>query len=205
MKILIHRDGQEYGPYTPEELTEQVREGTISLHDLAWHEGRTDWVPLSDLGVIPPPVGTIAPSLSPLLKTAEPLERQNVDVLGYVLLGIPALAALLIWRSAELRIPPLLISLAMVIACGVLCWIEAKRLGVGSPTDRTPKDQRRSRPGSWAAFICLLWAFGYPAYLYWRSRYGLRNLLLPGIVVVVLFLAAPFLLAPRPMTDGGVS
>lgn len=203
MQIYIHRDGQDYGPYTSEEVTGQIREGTMSLNDLAWHEGRADWVPLSDLGVIPPPVAVITPPPPPIPKTTESPEPRSSDVLGYVLLGIPTLAGLLIWRSAELRTPPAIVSLAMVVASGVLCWVETKRLGVGSPGDRNPRGQRRSGSGPWAAVVCLLWIFGFPAYLYWRSRYGLRNLLLPAIIVVVFVLAAPFLPAPRPVTGGG--
>ena len=48
-EIYLTRDGQQYGPYSPEQLKVSLSEGTVNPSDLAWHEGMTDWVPLSTI------------------------------------------------------------------------------------------------------------------------------------------------------------
>lgn len=72
MQIHIHRDGQQYGPYSPEDITKHLRDGTLRSNDLAWYEGCSDWIPLSNVpGVTtpsrlpatpPPPITTRPPS-----------------------------------------------------------------------------------------------------------------------------------------------
>ena len=55
MNITITRDGQQYGPYTIEEVRGYLASGHLSYSDLAFREGGTQWLPLSTvLGVAPP-------------------------------------------------------------------------------------------------------------------------------------------------------
>ena len=49
MQITINRDGQNYGPYTVEQLQEMLQAGRAQLTDLANYEGATEWVPLSQI------------------------------------------------------------------------------------------------------------------------------------------------------------
>jgi hypothetical protein len=61
MNISIHRDGQQYGPYTLEQVQQHVADGTLlPATDLAWCEGMTEWEPLQSvvarLVPAPPPV-----------------------------------------------------------------------------------------------------------------------------------------------------
>ncbi len=54
MNIFIHRDGLNYGPYTPDQISVLIKENRASLDDRAWHEGMEDWDRLSKvLGVAP--------------------------------------------------------------------------------------------------------------------------------------------------------
>jgi hypothetical protein len=72
VNITIHRDGQNYGPYTLDQAKEHVTAGSLSQADLAWYEGCTSWIPLgeaiSNLGaplpVVPPPPPSFSPSPS---------------------------------------------------------------------------------------------------------------------------------------------
>ena len=48
-EIYLTREGQQYGPYTLEQLKASLGDGTVAPGDLAWHEGITDWVPLSTI------------------------------------------------------------------------------------------------------------------------------------------------------------
>jgi hypothetical protein len=70
MDILIHRDGQQYGPYTLELLQEYVSKGTlIPATDLAWYEGMGEWLPLKDvlLRLTPAAPPTPQPSGPPVI------------------------------------------------------------------------------------------------------------------------------------------
>ena len=49
MPITINRDGENFGPYTPEEIRELLANGTLKEEDLAHEEGTEDWVPLRSL------------------------------------------------------------------------------------------------------------------------------------------------------------
>jgi hypothetical protein len=74
------------------------------------------------------------------------------------------------------------------IGTAVLGAVEANQLGIGSETDLTPKGKKRSGPTQWFLFILLFWIGGFPAYLYWRSKYGLKNLVVGGIFIALLFI-----------------
>jgi GYF domain 2/Short C-terminal domain/Domain of unknown function (DUF4429) len=47
--FYISRDGSEQGPFTENELRSKVQAGDVSNHDLAWTDGLTEWVILSEL------------------------------------------------------------------------------------------------------------------------------------------------------------
>jgi len=50
MQITIDRNGQHFGPYTPEEATAHIASGGLLATDWAWAEGMGgEWKPLSEL------------------------------------------------------------------------------------------------------------------------------------------------------------
>ena len=49
MEFFIHRDGIDYGPFSAEEVKGQLRAGSILPTDYIWHEGLSDWAPVSSL------------------------------------------------------------------------------------------------------------------------------------------------------------
>ncbi|MSU60180.1 MAG: DUF4339 domain-containing protein [Pedosphaera sp.] len=49
MNLLIHRDGQQYGPYSFEEARTLLAEGKLRPGDLARPDGATNWKPPSSL------------------------------------------------------------------------------------------------------------------------------------------------------------
>ena len=49
MQVYINREGQQYGPFTKEQVDEALAQGSLLSSDLAWHEGAPQWVPLSQL------------------------------------------------------------------------------------------------------------------------------------------------------------
>lgn len=48
-EIYLTRDGQQYGPYSAEQLKASLSDGTVTPGDLAWHDGITDWVPIGTI------------------------------------------------------------------------------------------------------------------------------------------------------------
>lgn len=61
--IYIHKDGKQLGPFTEQQLNEEITQGRFSLSDMAWKEGLSDWLPIGSLiGGLPPPV---PPSFTP--------------------------------------------------------------------------------------------------------------------------------------------
>lgn len=52
MQLYIHRGGQQFGPYSLEVARDYLGAGNLSPSDLAWYEGATDWVPLSQVAGI---------------------------------------------------------------------------------------------------------------------------------------------------------
>jgi hypothetical protein len=66
MKYLIHRGGQQYGPYSVEELRQFVASGNILSSDMAWAQGMPAWVSVSQiLGGAPAPAAAPAPAPAP--------------------------------------------------------------------------------------------------------------------------------------------
>ena len=70
MEIWIGRDGERYGPYQRTEIQQWLVSGQLSVNDLAWHEGLTDWQPLVTLfpdltPSTPPPLHHPSPGIKP--------------------------------------------------------------------------------------------------------------------------------------------
>ncbi|MBA3961766.1 MAG: DUF4339 domain-containing protein [Chthoniobacterales bacterium] len=83
MELYIHRNGEQFGPYTEDQVRSDLLAGTIQLTDLAWYEGAEDWTPLSDVPGFaqrstPPPVRPAA------LRATRPVELPQIsrDSLG---------------------------------------------------------------------------------------------------------------------------
>ena len=49
MMIHISRDGDQFGPYSPEQVQEYLASGQLLPTDLAWYEGAADWVPVTQV------------------------------------------------------------------------------------------------------------------------------------------------------------
>ena len=64
MMIHVSRDGQQFGPYSPEDVQKYLADGSLLASDMGWTEGAADWVPLLELmeGPVdgPPPVSSLS-------------------------------------------------------------------------------------------------------------------------------------------------
>ena len=66
MMIHVSREGQQFGPYTQEDVQAYLAEGRLLATDLGWTEGSAEWVPLPQLvggevGASPPGQGIGCP------------------------------------------------------------------------------------------------------------------------------------------------
>tara|TARA_B100001971_G_scaffold202981_1_gene217360 strand:- start:590 stop:1162 length:573 start_codon:yes stop_codon:yes gene_type:complete len=68
-QYLIARSGEQSGPYTLEQIQQMQAAGQLLPSDMAWTEGQTDWLPLSQIAdcatpTPPPPPPSTPPSPS---------------------------------------------------------------------------------------------------------------------------------------------
>jgi hypothetical protein len=75
MQIYIARDGKSHGPYSLDDIKSHLASGSVFAHDLAWYDGCSAWVPLSQVEALrvapgsgqtlpppPPPTSSLPPA-----------------------------------------------------------------------------------------------------------------------------------------------
>lgn len=124
-------------------------------------------------------------------KTATSTANQHADY-GAFLLGIPLASTMLIWfwvSGMNLLQQPgstmNLIMVATVIGTAIVAAMEAGKAGMIS--DRS---KGTYSPTAWFFLITLLWIVCYPTYLFKRRYYGLKNRLVAGLLVTLLFIGS---------------
>ena len=83
MQVHIDRNGERYGPYSIEEINAYLANGTLLPTDLAWQDGMTDWLPVSQISGVVMPGGSVATSIPP----SQPVPNGNKKK---ILIGIGA-------------------------------------------------------------------------------------------------------------------
>lgn len=73
--IHVMRDGQQFGPYTIEDINAYLAQGTLLPTDQAWYEGAANWMPITD---VPGVVYGAAPA--PMVAGADPMATANPEV-----------------------------------------------------------------------------------------------------------------------------
>lgn len=103
MEIFISRNGQQFGPYTLGEVQADLNAGNVVETDLAWHEGASEWVKVSQIDGLnvpkkrvppppPPPPLSASPPRPPLNVVNVPQQPYNVGemvIVGLVSLFVP--------------------------------------------------------------------------------------------------------------------
>jgi hypothetical protein len=75
MMIHVMRDGQQFGPYTLEDLNAYLAQGTLLPTDQAWWEGAPAWVPMDQVPGVQLPGMPAAAGIE-----ADPMSAANPDV-----------------------------------------------------------------------------------------------------------------------------
>jgi hypothetical protein len=74
MDILIWKNDEQHGPYSGEEMTQHLLSGRFTPEDMAWTEGRTEWVPLASL--LPTATDPSSPPQNPICQQ-EPAPQEQ--------------------------------------------------------------------------------------------------------------------------------
>lgn len=123
---------------------------------------------------------------------AAPPERS--EALGTLALSLPFFATGLVWfwvgEQNLLQNPSsnlFTIAVVVVVGSAVLIGLEAQSVGAGGEQDLASDGLRRTSAGAWGGVTLFVWVVGFLGWLHRRSTYGLRNLLFPGVMFVLLF------------------
>jgi hypothetical protein len=115
MQYHVAKNGEKSGPFEKEEVFRRLVAGELSGSDLGWHEGLTDWEPLSKL--IPPPAAN--PAAQPVFGPASAhgaapivaagssnlaLISMICGVLSFFTLGLTSIPAVIMGHMARSRI-----------------------------------------------------------------------------------------------------
>ena len=137
MSILIHisRNGQQEGPYTAEQIQQMLADGSIARYTLAWKEGLSQWVPLSQiLDSSPPQPSHIAPPPGPIAPVAT-IQHSGIGRLAYfgiligILIGITLLTAILQSAVASEPAAAGVVALLSVAVCFVPVVLRLQNIG----------------------------------------------------------------------------
>lgn len=133
MSILIHisRNGQQEGPYTAEQIQQMLADGSIARYTLAWKEGLSQWVPLSQiLESSPPQPSHIAPPPVPIAPVAT-IQHSGIGRLAYsgILIGITLLTAVLQAAVASEPSAAGVVTLLSVAVCFVPVVLRLQNIG----------------------------------------------------------------------------
>lgn len=116
---------------------------------------------------------------------------------GLFLLVIPVVATLLVWYwvsgMALIQFPGdtmMLILLGTVLGTAIVAAMEANKVGMESN-----KAKGTYSATAWFFIVTFIWIIGYPIYLFKRRHYGLKNYLLPGIAITIIFTVSWFAMA----------
>lgn len=117
---------------------------------------------------------------------------EGVETLGVVMLILPICSSFLIWfwigQMPLLQGPGSKLNflcVLTVIGTAILATIEGNKIGIGKPLD---SGKKINTPLEWFILILVFWVIAYPAYFWARSKYGLKNQLLGGILITALFI-----------------
>ena len=84
MEVLVYANQQQLGPFTPETVADMARMGSLPAEAMVWHEGVSEWYPLTGFleqhapgtPVTPPPVEE--PPVAPVRSTLASLNPPQI-------------------------------------------------------------------------------------------------------------------------------
>ena len=187
----------EESPLTVAEIEDKIASGDYvtvqALHVSQSEMNNPPWIDVEMPSIQSPRMRS--PINSPTIAAAS-LQKPR-ETLGIFILLLPLISAMLMFYwvgSMNMFQNPgstlSMLGIGTVIATGILIGIEASQLGIGIDSDKDKKGRKKVGPIGWVVFTLLVWIIAFPAYLGYRSHYGAKNMLVGGIAVALIFLAA---------------
>ena len=184
----------EGAPVTVAEIEERMNSrqyiNAHVIHVSQANMSNAPWVEVALHTSVRPPVAVYSSNTSFAPHAASSIARSEHlkpdETLGIITLIIPLVGAFLIWyNTADLFLP-----LGTLVVCSttILVSIEANKLGFGKKKfDNEGKELNEFGPIGWAIFLLAFWIISLPWYMYSRSKYGVKNMLAPGIFIALLY------------------
>ena len=155
MKIHVSVSGQQQGPHEVSEVNAMLADGSLpALSTLAWHEGLTEWVPLSTVPGILMPGSPPAPHAAPgRPAAASPGSSQEADVLRTV---IP-------YKNPMALAAYYLGIFGMIPFLGVALALPALGLGIAGLVRRRRNPSLKGAVHAWVGVVLGILSLGYHA------------------------------------------
>lgn len=179
----MSRDGDAVGPVNAETIRGWIENGKVQpgMHVRDSEGGSWMLVEKSPFG-----------GLLPGSQEGAPAAETQSEALGIIAMLLPLAASAYLWLKVPsmnmLQDPQgtvLTVSFGTVIICAILVAVEASQLKMGKVTNS--KGKKDSGPGVWAFAIALVFIVTLPWYLFSRSRYGKKNMVVGGILSALVF------------------
>jgi GYF domain 2 len=215
-------NGNQAGPISSSELKQLASSGGLSRNDLVWKDGLPNWIAAEKLKglfpalensfqpTLPPRIPPLQPSPPPLISNTSSIagidnnflasglpRKKPSEALAIAMLVTPVVASLILFLVNLTENMQVILAWGTVCITGVLGFIDAKSLGMGSPTDLKPTGKKHTGPIAIAIGIIGVWIIGFPLYFNSRKRLGSLNLLLPSILVTAVFLVTAAFFTPK--------
>jgi hypothetical protein len=114
MMIHVMRDGQQFGPYTLEDVNAYLAQGTLLATDQAWYEGAPDWMLLTQVpGVLSPDAAPVPVAVDPMAAANPAVAAADAAVVSASNQGSKKKKTLVIAGSA----------VGVLVIAGVLCFV----------------------------------------------------------------------------------
>jgi hypothetical protein len=119
----------------------------------------------------------------------------KLDLLGFIMVIIPLISSLLVWYwfkylefLKEMNTYLLVVLISTVLLTSIIATIDSHRLGMKVLILK----KKKIYGGKFLTFFIflLLWIYSYPSFLLRRKNYGSRNLFIPLIFSVLIFLGS---------------
>lgn len=155
MDYYVHRDGQQYGPYTLEQLSHLVAASNFSPEDLCWHEGLEEWQPISSVTSPEPPAE---------MRKADDLKTKKESLAGWslamgilswlcaysIITSIPAIicghiSLRRIKKNPQLRGKRLAIAALIIAYTHIIIFVIIFHSMVSGIREISPKDEKERR------------------------------------------------------------
>jgi len=86
MQVHLERSGQQFGPYSIEEINAYLSSGQVLPTDMAWYDGAPGWVPLTQVPGVgagePPPAPSPTPASDPPGENTEEKKKETAPAIS---------------------------------------------------------------------------------------------------------------------------